>query len=154
MTSINLKPIHKRLGNNMNETGADLDCIICMIWYIVWRMNESVVLKENIWRFIPLCRGNLFILSFKSSIGTCVKYWEWLDLVPSLALHNCENYSKRINREQNRKSLADLRISLGKIFPLLDLYHIENAFCVYILSIIMHHIKLGITSPSGYWNTE
>ena len=111
MTSINLKPIHKRLGNNMNETGADLDCIICMIWYIVWRMNESVVLKENIWRFIPLCRGNLFILSFKSSIGTCVKYWEWLDLVPTLAFRYYENFSKRISTSRsspNRECLVKL----------------------------------------------
>ena len=144
MTSINLKPIHKRLGNNMNETGADLDCIICMIWYIVWRMNESVVLKENIWRFIPLCRGNLFILSFKSSIGTCVKYWEWLDLVPTLAFRYYENFSKR-NSTSRSSPYRELRgVSYCTILYI----------CIYLFYIILYHIRLGIKSPFASWSTE
>ena len=133
MTSINLKPIHKRLGNNMNETGADLDCIICMIWYIVWRMNESVVLKENIWRFIPLCRGNLFILSFKSSIGTCVKYWEWLDLVPTLAFWYYENFSKRISTSRS----SSYRECLVKHARGIILYHTTYLY----ISILYHTVS-------------
>ena len=76
MTSINLKRIHKRLGHNSNETGVDLDYHLCHMIHCV--KNERKCgpyssLKKKI-RFIPLCRGNLFIPSFKSSIGTCVKY--------------------------------------------------------------------------------
>ena len=54
MASINLKPIHKRLSINMNEMGVDLDFIICIIWYIAWRMNESgpySSLKKKIFDF-------------------------------------------------------------------------------------------------------
>ena len=40
MTSINLKPIHKRLGNNMNEIGVDLD-------YHLYHMIHCVMNKRK-----------------------------------------------------------------------------------------------------------
>ena len=41
MTAVNLKPVHKR---------TDADCIKCFIWYIIWRMNETVFLSF-LWQF-------------------------------------------------------------------------------------------------------
>ena len=71
MTAINLKPVHKR---------TDPDCIMCFIWYIIWKMNETVFLiaplKENIWRSNPLCRGNLFtffLFIFNRNFGNSLR---------------------------------------------------------------------------------
>ena len=68
MTSVNLKPIHKRLGQNRNETGVDLDYHLCHMIHCVKNERKcglysslkkkifdvSFLFVEEVFLFLPL----------------------------------------------------------------------------------------------------
>ena len=112
-------------------TGANLDCIICIIWYSYQERNCGPYgsLKKKIFHVQILFANKIFLFFPVNPQLELMQNLKNDSLRPAIFSLSQELQERSKNtRDRIENPLVDLGISLGENFTFLDLYIIENAF--------------------------